>query len=358
MKIHFLAGRCIPVEADSLNKRPLGGTETALIRVAECLATRGHEVTIFSSHQQPTSLENPRYLNIRGLLQAGEADVAIAVQDWWCFYTMPVRAKQRALWTGDAGDQYMNFGIGDRRVARLVNPLLLVSNWQKQHLSAVSGYPEVQTRVIYNGVHTEWFTTVAPERKAKRLIFTSSPYRGLALTVPIYEKLLTLHPDAEFHVYAGLAVYDRDRPFEGPLQQEFAQIRARLETLPNCQVFGNVTQLELSEALKQASIFLYPSIFPETSCIAALEAQAAGCVPVVSDFAALPETIGDTGIIIRGLQAGSADYIDAFVAAIDRLFKNPEEAVKLSQAAREKVLREHSWERVTDRLLEAIHVSG
>jgi hypothetical protein len=51
---------------------------------------------------------------------------------------------------------------------------------------------------------------------------------------------------------------------------------------------------ELAAAFALAGFYLYPSNFPETSCIALMQAQAAGAVPVTSRYAhsALPETAG------------------------------------------------------------------
>tara|TARA_A100001201_G_C4082967_1_gene199567 strand:+ start:51 stop:413 length:363 start_codon:yes stop_codon:yes gene_type:complete len=44
------------------------------------------------------------------------------------------------------------------------------------------------------------------------------------------------------------------------------------------------------EALQKAHIFAYPSIWQETSCIAAIEAMSAKCAVVCPNLAALPET--------------------------------------------------------------------
>ena len=53
---------------------------------------------------------------------------------------------------------------------------------------------------------------------------------------------------------------------------------------------GHVPNEEIHKALQKAHIFALPSIWPETSCIAMIEAMSAGCICVHSSLGALPET--------------------------------------------------------------------
>ena len=53
---------------------------------------------------------------------------------------------------------------------------------------------------------------------------------------------------------------------------------------------GFVPNAEVHKALQKAHIFVLPSIWAETSCIALIEAMSAGCICVHSTLAALPET--------------------------------------------------------------------
>jgi glycosyltransferase involved in cell wall biosynthesis len=54
---------------------------------------------------------------------------------------------------------------------------------------------------------------------------------------------------------------------------------------------GRTNQDGLAKAWLEAKVWAYPTWFTETSCISAMEAQAAGAVPVTTRLAALAETV-------------------------------------------------------------------
>ena len=58
----------------------------------------------------------------------------------------------------------------------------------------------------------------------------------------------------------------------------------------NVNYFGYLENKKIIALLKKMHFFTYPSIWPETSCIAAIEAMAAGCEVVTTNFGALIET--------------------------------------------------------------------
>jgi hypothetical protein len=111
---------------------------------------------------------------------------------------------------------------------------------------------------------------------------------------------------------------------------------------PGVNLVGSLPQLELAARLAQARVLAYPNHYAETFCIAAAEAQAAGCAVVTSDRGALPETVADAGICIPG-DPRSGAYQRAFVAACVELLTNDERWLAMSERARARAGACYSW---------------
>ena len=150
MKICFYAFGSLPIHASSLEERPLGGTETALIRVAEVLAGKGHQVIVVTSHQNPQPFNTqggPIYIPPQLLSKCGEFDAFIAVQFWKPILDQ-IPAKRFYFWTGDGQEQYSNLGIGDPRVVQRLTKMFVVSSWHKATLCQASRFPEEKCVVV------------------------------------------------------------------------------------------------------------------------------------------------------------------------------------------------------------------
>jgi glycosyltransferase involved in cell wall biosynthesis len=86
-------------------------------------------------------------------------------------------------------------------------------------------------------------------------------------------------------VYSSFEIYgwkDRDVQY----QELFDRCRAH----EKISYHGSVSNEEIREALVRSHIFAYPSIWPETSCLAVIEAMSAKNIVVCPNYAALPET--------------------------------------------------------------------
>ena len=167
--------------------------------------------------------------------------------------------------------------------------MIFVSNWQLQMYNLVLGVPYSKSHVLQNAIET--FPKFEKEYDGTiRLIYHTTPHRGLALLVPVFEHLAKDLPFIHLDVYSSFDIYgwpERDKDYQ--------EVFKRVEDHPQMTYHGSVPNDEVREALKKSHIFAYPSIWPETSCIAAIEAMAAKNIVVCPNYAALPETCARWG---------------------------------------------------------------
>jgi glycogen(starch) synthase len=114
----------------------------------------------------------------------------------------------------------------------------------------------------------------------------------------------------------------------------------------------------LRELYRRAKIAVMPSGF-ESFGLVALEAMSNGCVPVVSDNTALPESVGDAGVIFPN---GS---LERLVAELEGLMQDPARQEALSRRCLDRVAKCFSNEailtenlRVFNRLLNGSEARG
>jgi glycosyltransferase involved in cell wall biosynthesis len=292
----------------------------------------------------------PLYLPLSALGEIGEVDVLVSVRGVHPHFT-GIKARASFLWTGDAHDQLSHLGIGDKRVVSKLTGLWCVSNWHAQTLCEVSGFPASKAWVVRNGIASALFSG-DEVRNRKRLIYSSTPYRGLALLPELFARIRAAHPDAELHIFSGVKVYEGVGAEQEAVARKYAPVFDTLRQNPGCFVHGNVTQGQLAREFMRAGILAYPNTFDETSCITAMEAMAGGCVVVTSRRGALPETVGDSGMLIDE-KPGSKAYKERFVASVVNLLSDERAWNQLSDRALKRA-GGMSWdavaENVTNRL--------
>lgn len=167
--------------------------------------------------------------------------------------------------------------------------LVFVSNWQYTQFQNILGVPRsVDYRVIENGVDPiALVPRPDPRTNPIKLIYTSTPHRGLEILIPVFEMLADVFNFIELDIYSSFKLYgweQRDEPY--------AALFERAKNHPRIRYHGSVAPEVVRKAYQDAHIFAYPSIWPETSCRCLIEAMMAGCLCVHPNFAALPETSG------------------------------------------------------------------
>lgn len=179
---------------------------------------------------------------------------------------------------------------GDPEVAHLkdggwekFDQLVFVSHWQQQQYNLFLGVPFEKGIVLKNAI--EPIETHQKPNGKIRLIYTSTPHRGLNILYPVFAELAKEFDNIELDVYSSFNLYgwpERDKPFQDLFKQ--------LEDHPQVNYHGSQPNHVVREALKNAHIFAYPSTWQETSCLCLIEAMSAGLMCIHSSLAALPET--------------------------------------------------------------------
>lgn len=360
MRIAVYAPLTLPFSPRHVARRPLGGSETALYHLTRELAACGAAVTVINRCGADEGIyDGVHYMDFqrgewRRRMQEDPPDVLIIFRQI-TDVLKPLPGRIRILWAHDHLGAYPEReGILGTFVARawqwIGKPLFLprihvvatVSHWLAQSFHDYLGVPWERILVTRNGLELAHFRDLQEVRNPFRLIYTSVPERGLDLLLDkIFPAIRSRVPEAELHVfsYRNLERYRRKR-------REGVIIR------------GGLPQHLLARELAQSAVFVYPTDFPETSCIAALEAQAAGTPVVTSKRYALQETVldGRTGILIEG-KVGSEGYIRAFVEAVVRLLRDPSLRERMGRQARERVLERYGWDRIAREWWEFLHAA-
>lgn len=135
--------------------------------------------------------------------------------------------------------------------------------------------------------------------------YFSAYYRGLETLLDMWPRIRAAVPDATLDVYYGweswLALQGED-DFYIRMEKKFELVKEHGVT-----VHGRVSHEALAKAMKGIQVWAYPTEFAEIHCITALKAQEAGCYPVVTNVAALNETV-QSGVKIASKNIYTDEY--------------------------------------------------
>jgi len=197
--------------------------------------------------------------------------------------------KKNILWLHDLWADPEVEHLKSQESRSRFSKLVFVSNWQLSTYNMGLGVPYSESVVIRNAIdpiEVDW--SIKPDDQI-RLIYHTTPHRGLDIAYAAVNKLSEIYGDKiHFDVFSSFEAYgwkERDEPY----LELFEDIRKH----PQMTYHGYQPNDVVREALKKSHIFAYPSIWQETSCIAAIEAMSAGCGIVCPNLAALPETTGN-----------------------------------------------------------------
>lgn len=222
------------------------------------------------------------------------------------------------------------------KVARRLRHIVTVSESSKRDICQAFNVEPETVKVIYNGVDAGVFRP-RPEitKRPLQLITTASadqPLKGTQHLIPALASLRQRFPDLR------LTFIGQPKP-----NGETARLIAQHNLGPLIDFQHGIANQDIVDLYAGASVAVIPSEY-EGFGLPAAEAMACA-VPVVStDGGALPEVVGDAGIIVPKSNP------QALAEGISRLLDNPELQQSLGQAGRARMLQHFTWTGAGDAL--------
>jgi glycosyltransferase involved in cell wall biosynthesis len=189
------------------------------------------------------------------------------------------------------------------------------SHWTYEKYRLMFDIPTDISVVIKNGFDDDLIvkTEFKPKEKLK-LIYTSTPWRGLDVLLNAMEQIKT--DKVEIDIYSSTQIYGD--AFKKVNDDQFIKLYDKAKSLKYVNYKGYIDHKELMKVLHTYDCYVHPSTFEETFCLAAMESLAAGLVAMTTDLGALYETCAEFPIYVPYLKDKEA-LAKQFAGAIDML---------------------------------------
>lgn len=266
-------------------EKGIGGSEEAVVRLGRQLSSIGYKVVVYGKPMNRAGMyDGVMYRNFWELNLQDTFDVFVS---WRMpgLFDREIDARKKYLWLHDVVE------TGEFTSERLANldKVIVLSEY---HRSLFPDIPDEKIFMSANGIDPEEFAALdGVKRDPHRIFYGSSHVRGLEYLYDIWPEVKAAVPDATLDVYYGRETYDAINAGNPERLKWMDDMQLRAKKLDGVIDHGKISQKQIAEEMSKSGVWAYPCPFPEIYCITAIKAQAAGCVPVTSNYAALDETV-------------------------------------------------------------------
>ncbi len=237
-------------------------------------------------------------------------------------------AAGRKWWEKLLSLRWYNFVDTQARLTRQLPRLLAVSEAARQSHAERYGTDPEHMRVSFNGIDHNVFSPDASVEREKGLIVTNAsadaPIKGLDLLIKALAEIAPERPDLRLHIIGRLR--------EGPAKRtlEALGLSDRVSTS------ADLAREEIANLYRRANVVVCPARF-EGFGFPAAEAMACGAAVCASDGGALPEVVGDCGLV------SPVEDTAQLAANIASLIDHPERAAEIGARAIKRAQAEFDW---------------
>lgn len=328
----------------------VGGSEEAAILLSRELTKRGCHVEIYGQPERQDFGQDEH--GVVWLPQYAYRDEPVDVFIAWRHpraSKLAPSAGMRVLWLHDVVKS-SDFTPENLETTDLV---FCLSQFHARPLASVPGWSE-KVVITKNGMSEEYLADPKPVRRRHSFAYYSSMDRGVDLVLELWPQIKAELPDANLDIYYGFTQVYLDMMKSLPhLRDLKTKIEGLLEKSESVIWHGMVGQKKLAESMANTEFWLYPTSWPETSCITAMKCQAMGCIPITSRYqdSGVPETTQfDLGPPGRpGMIRDDATWQREWLAAVLAAAKKPPQAHEAFRQEMSRWARKtYSWSTVAD----------
>ncbi len=276
----------------------------------------GQPVDVIDIHEEPFALATAEVLALRWLRRCHAPYLLYSAQNLEKRYPVPFRWFERAALRHAAGVNACNTGA-----ARIV---------ERRGFAG-------RARTVDLGVDLALFTPGEPRQMpgsgpqhARTVGFVGR--LDAAKGADVLLRAAALEPELRVAV-AG----------DGPQREELLELARALEIADRVDFVGALSPEQLPDFYRSLDVLAVPSLttptWMEQFGRVALEAMACGVPVVVSDSGALPEVVGDAGVVVA--EGNAADLAKALAEVV----RDPDVATRLRQAGLARA-RAATWDRI------------
>jgi len=202
--------------------------------------------------------------------------------------------KIRVYWLHDLPEDPETNHLKDINSRKKFHKLVFCGNWQYSRYQQVLGVPYDRQSVVMD-------TPIDPLPKTEknfdtiRLIYTSTPQRGLEILVPVFEALANKHKNIHLDVFSSFKIYGW-----GESDQHFENLYNRIRNHPQMTYHGFAPNEIVREYLLKSHILAYPSIWLECNSRSVIEAMSGKLLCVHPNYGGLVDTSGGLNFMYQG----------------------------------------------------------
>ena len=168
------------------------------------------------------------------------------------------------------------------------------SHWNYEKFRYFFDIPTERSVVIKNGTNNFPKRKVYKKGEPIKILHHNTPWRGLNVVLRAMQEIK--NPNIILDVYSSTQVYGD--AFKKYNDDQFKPLYEQAQQLPNVNYIGYKPNEYILEHMTDYDLYVYPSVFEETSCVSALEALAAGVHVITNNFGALYETCAEWPVYV------------------------------------------------------------